>query len=164
MNFSFATDSPFNTVLMSPEGRIAYRIDTPSYLPVAITTVKKAVSSSSPQGDVEVGRVIWQTGRAALIIHGREVTIHRSIFGSSRTFTAANEQSYKWSFHEGSSLLASNDSRQAPAATFTPSNKLNPGLLHLTPHGLTFLDETILTFVYVEGERRNAQRKKSLGG
>ncbi|KAH7924069.1 hypothetical protein BV22DRAFT_1013988 [Leucogyrophana mollusca] len=159
MNVSFATNSPFNTVLSCFESRIAYRIETPSFLPVAITTVKKVVG----ENEVEVGRVIWHPSRAALYVDGRELSVHRSIFGSSRTFTASNEQSYKWTFHEGTSLLASNDSRQAPAATFTPSNKLNPALLHLTPHGLTFVNEIILTFVYVEGERRNAQKKKALG-
>src|SRR6267154_2850158 len=58
MNYSLAMDSPFNTALMSPEGRAAYRIDT--YLSSFTTTVKKVANG---QSEVEVGRVVWQSGR-----------------------------------------------------------------------------------------------------
>ncbi|KAF9228962.1 hypothetical protein BS17DRAFT_799526 [Gyrodon lividus] len=159
MNFSLATDSPFNTVLVSPEGRAVYRIETPSFLTSLTTTIKKVASDG--KGELEVGRVLWQSGRpGTVVVHGRELCINKSkFFGSSRTFTAVNEQSYKWTFDGGSSLMASNDSRQAPAATYSPSTRSNPGLIHITPHGLTITGDVLVSFVCVEGERRNAQRR-----
>ncbi|KAF8548480.1 hypothetical protein OG21DRAFT_1516245 [Imleria badia] len=57
--------------------------------------------------------------------------------------------------------MASNDSKQAPAATYLPSTRSNPGLIHITPHGLTITGDVLVTFVCVEGERRNAQRRKT---
>ncbi|KAH7890120.1 hypothetical protein F5I97DRAFT_1850258 [Phlebopus sp. FC_14] len=163
MNFSLATDSPFNTVLVSPEGRAVYRIETLG-LPqrsVMATTVKKVASDG--KSETEVGRVVWQSGKpGTVVVHGHELYISRGgFFGSSRTFTALNGQSYKWTFEGGSSLMASNDSKQAPAATYTPSARSNPGLVHLTPHGLTITGDVLVTFVCTEGERRNARRRKT---
>ncbi|KIJ07855.1 hypothetical protein PAXINDRAFT_173231 [Paxillus involutus ATCC 200175] len=161
MNFSLATDSPFNTVLVSPEGRAVYRIETPSFVSTITSTVTKVASDGG--NEVELGRVVWQSGRpGTVVVSGRELCINKNkFFGSSRTFTALNGQSYKWSFDGGSSLMASNDSRQAPAATYSPSTRLNPGLIHITPHGLTITGDVLITFVCVEGERRNAQRRKT---
>lgn len=156
MNYSLLTDSPFNTALLSPEGRAVYRIDT--YLSSFTTTVKKV---GGGQSEVEIGRVVWQSGRpGTAVVHGHEIYVNKSsFFSSSRTFTALNGQSYKWTFNEGSALMASNDSRQAPVATYTPATRTNPGLLHITPHGLTITGDVILSFVCVEGERRHTMRK-----
>ncbi|KAG1769021.1 hypothetical protein EDD22DRAFT_192742 [Suillus occidentalis] len=156
MNYSLATDSPFNTALLSPEGRAVYRIDT--YLSSFTTTVKKV---GGGQSEMEIGRVVWQSGRpGTAVVHGHEIYVNKSsFFSSSRTFTALNGQSYKWTFNEGSALMASNDSRQAPVATYTPATRSNPGLLHITPHGLTITGDVILSFVCVEGERRHTMRK-----
>ncbi|OAX37496.1 hypothetical protein K503DRAFT_857318 [Rhizopogon vinicolor AM-OR11-026] len=161
MNYSLSMDSPFNTALHAPEGRAAYRIDT--YLSSFTTTVIKQLAGGG-QSEVEIGRVAWQGGRpGTAVVHGHEMFVNKSsFFSSSRTFTALNGQSYKWTFHEGSALMASNDSRQAPAATYTPATRTNPALLHITPHGLTITSDVILSFVCVEGERRHAMRK-SLG-
>lgn len=114
MNYSLAMDSPFNTALLSPEGRAVYRIDT--YLSSFTTTVKKV---SGGQSEMEIGRVVWQSGRpGTAVVHGHEIYVNKSsFFSSSRTFTALNGQSYKWTFNEGSALMASNDSRQAPVAS-----------------------------------------------
>ena len=127
MNYSLSMDSPFNTVLLSPEGRAAYRIDT--YLnPSATTTIIKKMASSSSQDEAETGRVVWQGGRpGTAVVHGHEIFINKSNFfsscvfrffdlafkirisdclSSSRTFTALNDQSYKWTFHERSALVS----------------------------------------------------------
>ncbi|KIJ63393.1 hypothetical protein HYDPIDRAFT_182350 [Hydnomerulius pinastri MD-312] len=161
MNFSMASDSPFNTVLVSPEGRAVYRIETPSFLSSLTTTIKKVTYDG--ESEVELGRVVWQSGRpGTVVVHGHELYINKhKFFGSSRTFTALNGQSYKWTFDGGSSLMASNDSKQAPAATYSPSARSNPGLIHITPHGLTITGDVLVTFVCVEGERRNAQRRRT---
>jgi len=164
MNFSLAQDSPFNTVLVSPEGRVLYRIETPHFTGASSTTTTTTITRISTDGfsQSEVGRVVWQSGRpGTVVVNGHELSINRSkFFSSSRTFTALNGLSYKWSFENDSSLMASNDSRQAPAATYLPSTRLNPGLIHITPHGLTITGDVLVTFVCVEGERRNAQRRK----
>ncbi|KAF8126629.1 hypothetical protein EV363DRAFT_1337946 [Boletus edulis] len=165
MNFSLAQDSPFNTALVSPEGRVLYRIETPSFLSPSSMTATTTVKRVSMDGlsEAEVGRVVWQSGRpGTVVVHGHELSINKSkFFSSSRTFTALNGQSYKWSFENDSSLMASNDSKQAPAATYLPSTRSNPGLIHITPHGLTITGDVFVTFVCVEGERRNAQRRKT---
>ncbi|EGN96459.1 hypothetical protein SERLA73DRAFT_186196 [Serpula lacrymans var. lacrymans S7.3] len=159
MNFSLAVDTPFNTVLVSPDGHPVYRVDTPYYFTTSTTTVKKIQRGG--EMDPEIGRIEWQSAHAAIVRIGlRDVVVHRSkLFGSSRTFIAVNGQSYKWKFREGSSWLSSNDSKKAPAATFTPLSGHNPALLHVTPHGMTILEDVIVTFLYVEGERRNSEKK-----
>lgn len=82
MNFSLAQDSPFNTVLVSPEGRILYRIETPSYLSTTTTTIKRV--SMDGLSEAEVGRVVWQSGRpGSVVVHGHELYINRSKFFSS---------------------------------------------------------------------------------
>ncbi|KAN0075557.1 hypothetical protein V8E55_011580 [Tylopilus felleus] len=163
MNFSLSQDSPFNTALVSSEGRVLYRMETPSFLSPTSLTTTTAVKQVSTDGlsESEVGRVVWQSGRPrTVVVHGHELSVSRStFFSSSRTFTALNGQSYKWSFENESSLMASNDSKQAPAATYFPSTRLNPGLIHITPHGLTITGDVLVTFVCVEGERRNAQKR-----
>ncbi|KAI6110276.1 hypothetical protein EDD16DRAFT_1246966 [Pisolithus croceorrhizus] len=166
MNFSLATDNPFNTTLISPEGRVVYRIETLTTSYAFTGTLTTTVSKVAPSGqnESELGRIVWQSGKPGTVVaHGHELHIAKSkLWGSSRTFTALNGQSYKWSFDNGSSLMASNDSKQAPAATYTPSTRSNPGLLHFTPHGLTITGDVLVTFVCVEGERRNSQRKKTM--
>lgn len=91
MNFSLAQDSPFNTVLVSPEGRVLYRIETPifpspssssSSSPTTVTRVKRV--SSDGLSEAEVGRVVWQSGRpGTVVVHGHELFINRSKFFSS---------------------------------------------------------------------------------
>lgn len=86
MNFSFAQDSPFNTVLVSPEGRVLYRIETPGFLSAAALTTTTTVKRVSMDGlsEAEVGRVVWQSGRpGTVIVHGHELYINRSKFFSS---------------------------------------------------------------------------------
>ena len=82
MNFSLAQDSPFNTVLVSPEGRVLYRIETPNFLSTTTTTVKRV--SMDGLSEAEVGRVVWQSGRPGrVVVHGHELFINRSKFFSS---------------------------------------------------------------------------------
>ncbi|KAL4065073.1 hypothetical protein V8B97DRAFT_1553688 [Scleroderma yunnanense] len=166
MNFSLAADNPFNTALFSPEGRMVYRIETLTTNYAVSGTLTTVVTKVAPDGQsqVELGRIAWQSGRpGTVMVHGHELFIARSkLWGSSRSFTALNGQAYKWTFENGSSLMASNDSKQAPAATYTPSSRLNPGLIHFTPHGLTITGDVLVTFVCVEGERRNSQRRSSV--
>jgi hypothetical protein len=82
MNFSLATDSPFNTVLVSPEGRAAYRIETPSFLSSLTTTVTKVAGDG--RGEMELGRVVWQSGRpGTVVVHGRELSIAKNKFFGS---------------------------------------------------------------------------------
>ncbi|KAG6334027.1 hypothetical protein ID866_5058 [Astraeus odoratus] len=170
MNFSLLSDNPFNTSLVSSEGRIVYRIETLTTSYTTPATLTTSVTKLAPNGqlEAELGRIVWQSGRpSTVVVHGHELYIARSkLWGSSRTFTALNGQSYKWSFDNGSSLvsqnMASNDSKQAPAATYSPPTGLNPGLIHFTPHGLTITGDVLVTFVCVEGERRNSQRRRPL--
>lgn len=82
MNYSLLTDSPFNTALLSPEGRAVYRIDT--YLSSFTTTVKKV---GGGQSEVEIGRVVWQSGRpGTAVVHGHEIYVNKSSFFSSYDF------------------------------------------------------------------------------
>lgn len=86
MNFSLVVDSPFNTTLLSPEGRMVYRIETntPNYSVsgTLITTVSKV--SPDGQTKVELGRIAWQSGRpGTVIVHGHELYIARNkLWGS----------------------------------------------------------------------------------
>jgi hypothetical protein len=109
MNFSLAQDSPFNTVLVSPEGRVLYRIETPHFTGASTTTTTTTITRISTDGfsQSEVGRVVWQSGRpGTVVVNGHELSINRSkFFSSSRTFTALNGLSYKWSFENDSSLV-----------------------------------------------------------
>ncbi|KAF8548479.1 hypothetical protein OG21DRAFT_758770 [Imleria badia] len=122
MNFSLAQDSPFNTVLVSPEGRVLYRIDTPSFLHPSSLTITTTVKRVSMDGlsEAEVGRVVWQSGRpGTVVVHGHELNINRSkFFSSSRTFMALNGQSYKWSFENDSSLVRGIHSLSLPSPFF----------------------------------------------
>ena len=83
MNFSLAQDSPFNTVLVSPEGRVLYRIETPHFSnALPSTTIKRVSTDGFTQA--EVGRVVWQSGRpGTVVVHGHELSINRSKFFSS---------------------------------------------------------------------------------
>ena len=86
MNFSLAQDSPFNTVLLSPEGRVLYRIETPSYFSASSMTTTTTVKRVSSDGfsQAEVGRVVWQSGRPSMVVvHGHELYVNRSKFFSS---------------------------------------------------------------------------------
>ena len=86
MNFSLAQDSPFNTVLVSPEGRVVYRIETPSFASPTSLTTTTTIKRVSMDGlsEAEVGRVVWQSGRpATVVVHGHELSINRSKFFGS---------------------------------------------------------------------------------
>jgi len=86
MNFSLAVDSPFNTALLSPEGRMVYRIETATNNYSDSGTLTTTVSKVSPdrQTQVELGRISWQSGRpGTVIVHGHELFIARSkLWGS----------------------------------------------------------------------------------
>ncbi|KAG6375868.1 hypothetical protein JVT61DRAFT_2732 [Boletus reticuloceps] len=86
MNFSLAQDSPFNTALISPEGRVLYRIETPSFLSPSSMTATTTVKRVSMDGlsEAEVGRVVWQSGRpGTVVVHGHALSINKSKFFSS---------------------------------------------------------------------------------
>jgi hypothetical protein len=81
MNYSLSMDSPFNTALLAPQGRSAYRIDT--YLSSSTTTVVRKVAGGG-QSDAEIGRVAWQGGRpGTAVVHGHEIFVNKSSFFSS---------------------------------------------------------------------------------
>ncbi|EIW85739.1 hypothetical protein CONPUDRAFT_80194 [Coniophora puteana RWD-64-598 SS2] len=108
----------------------------------------------------EVARVAWLApGRVLVLVGERAVGVHKRLWGSSRTFTAANGVSYKWSFTDDGATLTTNDGKRAQAATYTSVRGNGVGArLQLTPHGTSIRDDIFATLVCVLGERRGADK------
>jgi len=167
MNLSLSKNNPRNTVLILPDGRAMYHINTPNKLFRSVTTTIRRVDtarSNNDNGD-GVGRIEWRSfSNTELWMGERMIQPYKNgTFRSSKIFRAADGRDYKWKIAGGYLLLVMEGGSDTPIVTFHKAKGgffSTPRLafLEITPQGVHILDDIVTTFVWFEDQRREAPR------
>jgi len=166
MNLSFSRDDPRNTVLIAPDGRPLYHIETPTSFVGSGNTKIMNVSGRS----MDIGMIEWHSWNDTVLLIGRRrvVPVSGGIFSSSEVFQAGDGRKYRWKIDGGCPLLVTDDQslpvaiyRKAKGGIFSASR---PASLDITPQGMHILDDIVTTFAWFEGKRKQKQGSRRNAG
>ncbi|KAJ8520071.1 hypothetical protein ONZ45_g3076 [Pleurotus djamor] len=159
---------PRNTTFSSDSGELTYAVETPFHvLENRVSTISK-VSSNVEQSQV-LAEIEWhRMGSTVVKFKGRSMSVgelfRRVGFAwRHRVFVGPDGKEYIWKLGSRSSKLFLYDTVEMPIARSHKSSlgvfgSSHPASLEIFPEGEHMLDMILVTFVYIEKQRRDNER------
>ncbi|KAG8820774.1 hypothetical protein FRC17_010058 [Serendipita sp. 399] len=171
--FKFTHDNPVNTTILSPEGRILYRVSTSFNNETKTLSMENGTVTVVERSDGEViAKLLWTELGYDKVAVGNEKPVRLGkvlhsgpFFSETVSFKDAVDRKYQWIGNRaGLSLkLYALDTPELPIATFSKSRpdhstgRTQPAYLTIVPRGQEVLDTVIWTFLFLEKGRRAAE-------
>ncbi|KAG8797921.1 hypothetical protein FRC16_008359 [Serendipita sp. 398] len=170
--FKFTHDNPVNTSILSPEGRILYRVSTSFNNDTKTLSVENGTVTVVERSDGGVvAKLLWTelgydkvgVGNEKPVRLGR--VLHSGpFFSETVSFKDAMGRKYEWKGNRAGMTLRlyALDSPGSPVAAFSKSRpdestgRTQPAYLTILPRGQEILDMVIWGFCFLEKGRRAA--------
>ncbi|KAK1235414.1 hypothetical protein PQX77_001366 [Marasmius sp. AFHP31] len=158
MDLIFSQDDPTNATLSLPTGQQIYELYTKARLLHSDSTIIRKFDSGHYAGSPprDIGQVKLRSfGDDVCELLGRDIRPRsEDLFSGKRHFTSLiTGQKYSWKRKTSKVLLIDKFQNTIAVYEYSHSGIFHakaPAMLSITPNGLPFLDEIVVTFVYAE--------------
>ncbi|KAJ8092105.1 hypothetical protein PM082_021637 [Marasmius tenuissimus] len=158
MDLVFSQDDPKNAILSLSTGQRIYELYTQARLLHSESTIIRKFDSGHYAGSppTDIGQVKLRTfGDDICELSGRDIRPRsEDLFSGKRHFTSLiTGQKYSWKRKTSKVLLIDKFENTIAVYEYSHSGIFHakaPTMLSVTPVGLPFLDEIVVTFVYAE--------------
>ncbi|TFK64521.1 hypothetical protein BDN72DRAFT_846508 [Pluteus cervinus] len=188
MNLSLSDTNHLNATYTREDGTPIYQVVTPFSFSSKTATIKKAIPEFQ-EGTAAVFTANHRYGFLAQVefhvfassvlhINGEQVKTSEFFtkggltltkLGASRKFVGPDGKEYKWILGQSASTLVLNNDEKTKVAEshrkhYGVFHKARPAFLEITPVGMHMVDLVLITFVYIEKLRKDAESARDSSG
>ncbi|KAF8894852.1 hypothetical protein BD779DRAFT_867293 [Infundibulicybe gibba] len=180
MHLYLSDASPLHATFGNEEGQAIYKVDSPFKLVGRTANISRVVPNDVPRGEdmqdrfAHLAQVEWHTLGSSIIRQAGQEVETKTFFqkeglGWDRVFMAPDGKEYRWELGLKTSTLVTNDKAKTRVARFHRKHYIfnrRPASLEIYPGGEEIMDTILVTFIYVEKIRKDAENasKRSHGG